>query len=287
MPYNDSTNTFERIWKFVDAFSDGDEVNRPDLDAALDDLASGFAALYADLYAAIPAPESVTINYLGLAGDDPTEGVAGAALAAGNWYIQTPGNITRVYTGAEWTTVSTTPGATDFFRTLSALSGASEFRAALSLGALALLNMVGSGQISNGAVTEAKLANGAVVASKIGPGAVTLAALSAGLLNTSAETFKDSDSVIPTSRAVRERIDAFAYTDDFARRAQRNHVAGGLGSYAFMKNAVAASTGTVLGGGGLDFSGTDLGNGGAPSGSWRCMGETFSGGNATLWLRIA
>lgn len=41
MPYNVSSNTFDRVWQFVDQFEEFDDIKRSDLDTALDDLNVG------------------------------------------------------------------------------------------------------------------------------------------------------------------------------------------------------------------------------------------------------
>ena len=62
--------------------------------------------------------------------------------------------------------------------------------------------------------------------------------------------------------------------------------AGALGTYAFLKGGLVQTFGGTVAGSGLKTSGTDDSNGGAPSGSWRCMGS--AGSNfATLYLRYA
>ena len=44
MPFNPVTSLFSRVWKFVDTFAAAEEINREDLDTALDDLAGGVNA---------------------------------------------------------------------------------------------------------------------------------------------------------------------------------------------------------------------------------------------------
>jgi hypothetical protein len=128
VPWNATNKVFVRIWKFVDAFSTSDKINRTDLDASLDDIADGIEQLYQDL-----SGGGVVQDYLGLAAADPTAGVGGAALAAGNWYIRTPDYYIRTYTGSTWQTVSRVPNATAFFRQLSAAADQGQARALLGL----------------------------------------------------------------------------------------------------------------------------------------------------------
>lgn len=63
-----------------------------------------------------------------------------------------------------------------------------------------------------------------------------------------------------------------------------------VGAYAFLRHASAVGTSTGATRAGSDLRYTDVTDtlaGGAPSGTWRCMGFSGSGGNGTLWLRIA
>lgn len=63
---------------------------------------------------------------------------------------------------------------------------------------------------------------------------------------------------------------------------------GALGTYAmlYLNNSSSTSPGTTRSGSDLRYSDvtgrTDFGS---PSGTWRCMGGT--GGNSTVWLRVA
>jgi hypothetical protein len=70
--------------------------------------------------------------------------------------------------------------------------------------------------------------------------------------------------------------------------AQTQAAAGGVGTYAFLRNlsGVAVFPGGFLGGGSLRFSDTSGTGGTSPSGTWRCMGEAVNG-QCTVFVRVS
>jgi hypothetical protein len=73
-------------------------------------------------------------------------------------------------------------------------------------------------------------------------------------------------------------------TDDRVLPILSQQGVGGIGTYAFCYSSVAATPGAMIAGGNL-LLGYAAGQGGtAPSGTWRCMGDTPAGGR-TLFLR--
>ena len=66
--------------------------------------------------------------------------------------------------------------------------------------------------------------------------------------------------------------------------------AGAVGTYAFLKQISSLATyaaGATKAGSQLNYSSDGGVTGGAPAGTWRCMGHTTSGFPTTLWLRIS
>ena len=69
--------------------------------------------------------------------------------------------------------------------------------------------------------------------------------------------------------------------------AQANAAAGGVGTYAFMKNTgISVGPGELLAGSQLTYADTSAGSGGGfATGTWRCMGWGYKT-NGTLYVRV-
>ena len=95
---------------------------------------------------------------------------------------------------------------------------------------------------------------------------------------------------------------SFTPTTDQVLSATANASVGAVGTYAMLvpTSAVVTSPGTTRAGSGLRYADVTLDSntaaylsGGTPSGTWRCMGWTYTWNNdpavsrATLWLRIS
>lgn len=98
-------------------------------------------------------------EYYGAASADPTVDPLGNPPSTGDLYFNNVANEMRVYNGTLWQPLSAS-GGTPLLATnnLSDVVSASTSRSNLGLGALAVLNTVGTTQIDNNAVTVGKLA---------------------------------------------------------------------------------------------------------------------------------
>ena len=139
MGWDSDTESFTRLWTFVDRYQPDEKINRVDLDAAFADFTGGVNAIYADLKADIDALSNDDL-YLGIATSDPTVGSGGAALVVGNVYIKSPEFYLKGYNGSAWLILSPVANASDFFKTLAPLADAAAFRGQLGLGSAALLD---------------------------------------------------------------------------------------------------------------------------------------------------
>lgn len=148
-----ASNVFSRVWRFVDRFSARESVDRADLDAAFEDVASGINAALTITDGAVTSAK-----------------ISNAAVT-----------VTKI-ADASVATVKIADGA---------VTGAKIATKAVSAGLLAdnavitakITDLaVTSGKIANLAVTEAKLATSAVTATKIADGAVTAAKLASGVI---------------------------------------------------------------------------------------------------------
>lgn len=82
MPINPSTGAFQRIWKFVDRFAQGDDITREDLDLALDDFVPALNEAILVLTAAQVAAAQAQAFALQASTNGETAGAAAGAAAA-------------------------------------------------------------------------------------------------------------------------------------------------------------------------------------------------------------
>jgi hypothetical protein len=127
-------------------------------EAAKDDAIVAQLAAESALASTLAAYDNFDDRYLGAKASDPATDNDGDPLVGGALYFQTGAGM-KVWTGTTWE-FAYVPGGTYLAKAnnLSELTNTTTARSNLGLGALAVLNAVGSTQITNNAVTTEKLA---------------------------------------------------------------------------------------------------------------------------------
>jgi uncharacterized protein YqgV (UPF0045/DUF77 family) len=127
-------------------------------EAAKDDAIVAQLAAESALASTLAAYDNFDDRYLGAKAEDPTTDNDGDPLVGGALYFQTGAGM-KVWTGATWE-FAYVPGGIYLAKAnnLSELTNLTTARSNLGLGALAVLNAVGSTEITNNAVTTEKLA---------------------------------------------------------------------------------------------------------------------------------
>jgi hypothetical protein len=127
-------------------------------EAAKDDAIVAQLAAESALASTLAAYDNFDDRYLGAKASDPTTDNDGDPLVGGALYFQTGAGM-KVWTGTTWE-FAYVPGGTYLAKAnnLSELTNPTTARSNLGLGALAVLNAVGSTEITNNAVTTEKLA---------------------------------------------------------------------------------------------------------------------------------
>jgi hypothetical protein len=127
-------------------------------EAAKDDAIVAQLAAESALASTLAAYDNFDDRYLGAKAEDPTTDNDGDPLVGGALYFQTGAGM-KVWTGTTWE-FAYVPGGTYLAKAnnLSELTNPTTARSNLGLGALAVLNAVGSTEITNNAVTTEKLA---------------------------------------------------------------------------------------------------------------------------------
>jgi uncharacterized protein YqgV (UPF0045/DUF77 family) len=127
-------------------------------EAAKDDAIVAQLAAESALASTLAAYDNFDDRYLGAKASDPATDNDGDPLVGGALYFQTGAGM-KVWTGATWE-FAYVPGGTYLAKAnnLSELTNPTTARSNLGLGALAVLNAVGSTEITNNAVTTEKLA---------------------------------------------------------------------------------------------------------------------------------
>jgi hypothetical protein len=127
-------------------------------EAAKDDAIVAQLAAESALASTLAAYDNFDDRYLGAKASDPATDNDGDPLVGGALYFQTGAGM-KIWTGSTWE-FAYVPGGTYLAKAnnLSELTNTTTARSNLGLGALAVLNAVGSTQITNNAVTTEKLA---------------------------------------------------------------------------------------------------------------------------------